>query len=97
MAKALQQRGMTMGVLVASMPKWSQFRPLLGADDGADREAFLADMPAAIEDAKSLNATRITVVTGLMDTKVRIDLRSEERRGGNECVRMCRTWWSWNP
>src|SRR3546814_186590 len=76
MAKALQQRGMTMGVLVASMPKWSQFRPLLGADDGADREAFLADLPAAIEVAKRLNATWLTVVTGFMDPKVPIDLQT---------------------
>src|SRR3546814_18547332 len=76
MAKALQQRGMTMGVLVASMPKWSQFRPLLGADDGADREAFLADLPAAIEVAKRLTATWLTVVTGLMDPKRPIDLQT---------------------
>ena len=27
MAKALAQRGMTMGVFVASMPKWAEFRP----------------------------------------------------------------------
>ncbi len=76
MAKALQQRGMTMGVLVASMPKWAQFRPLLGADDGADREAFLADLPAAIEVAKRLNATWLTVVTGFMDPKVPVDLQT---------------------
>ncbi|HVI97772.1 MAG TPA: TIM barrel protein [Sphingomonas sp.] len=75
MAKALQQRNMTMGVLVASMPKWSQFRPLLGADDGADREAFLADLPAAIEVAKRLNAKWLTVVTGFMDPKVPVDLQ----------------------
>src|SRR3546814_20336570 len=70
MAKALQQRGMTMGVLVASMPKWSQFRPLLGADDGADREAFLADLPAATEGAQRLTATWLTVVTGSRDLTV---------------------------
>ena len=52
MAKALRQRGMTMGVLVASMPKWSQFRPILGANDGAEREAMLADLGTAIEVAK---------------------------------------------
>lgn len=92
MAKALQQRGMTMGVLVASMPKWSQFRPLLGADDGADREAFLADLPAAIEVAKRLNATWLTVVTGFMDPKVPVDLQTARiievmRRAGDIAAR----------
>ncbi|RIA45526.1 hydroxypyruvate isomerase [Hephaestia caeni] len=92
MAKAFQQRGMTMGVLVASMPKWSQFRPLLGADDGADREAFLADLPAAIEVAKRLNATWLTVVTGFMDPKVPVDLQTARiievmRRAGDLAAR----------
>lgn len=76
MAKALRQRGMTMGVLVASMPKWSQFRPLLGADDGAEREAMLADLGPAIEVAKRLDAKWLTVVTGFMDPKVPIDLQT---------------------
>ena len=38
MARALSQRGMTMGVFVASMPKWAKSRPLLGANDDADRD-----------------------------------------------------------
>ncbi|MDJ0276149.1 TIM barrel protein [Sphingomonas sp. 2R-10] len=76
MAKALQQRGMTMGVFVASMPKWAQSRPLLGANDGAEREAFLADIRASIDVARRLSATRMTVVTGFMDPKVPVDIQT---------------------
>nr|WP_235515588.1 TIM barrel protein [Sphingomonas sp. Leaf10] len=76
MAKALQQRGMTMGVFVASMPKWSQSRPLLGANDGAEREGFLDDIRASIDVAKRLSATRMTVVTGFMDPKVPLDIQT---------------------
>jgi len=70
MARALAQRGMTMGVFVASMPKWADFRPLLGANDEAEREAFLADIRSSVEIAKRLNAKHMTVVTGFMDRKV---------------------------
>lgn len=76
MAKALQQRGMTMGVFVASMPKWSQSRPLLGANDGAEREGFVNDIRASIDVAKRLSATRMTVVTGFMDPKVPVDIQT---------------------
>lgn len=76
MAKALSTRGMTMGVFVASMPKWAQSRPLLGATDGADREAFLADIRSSVEVAKRLNATRMTVVTGFLDRKVPVDIQT---------------------
>lgn len=92
MAKALHQRGITMGVLVASMPKWSAFRPILGADDGAEREAMLADLGRAIEVAKRLDARWLTVVTGFMDPKVPIDLQTARiielmRRAGDVAVR----------
>ncbi len=76
MAKALRDRGMTMGVFVASMPKWAQSRPLLGANDGAEREAFLADIRSSIEVAKRLNARCMTVVTGFMDPKVPVDIQT---------------------
>lgn len=76
MAKALQQRGMTMGVFVASMPKWAQSRPVLGATDGAEREAFLADIRASIDVAKRLSATRMTVVTGFLDPRVPLDIQT---------------------
>ncbi len=76
MAKALRQRNMTMGVFVASMPKWAQSRPILGANDGAEREAFLADIRASIDVAKRLSATRMTVVTGFMDPRVPVDIQT---------------------
>jgi hydroxypyruvate isomerase len=76
MAKALAQRGMTMGVFVASMPKWAQSRPLLGANDDADREGFLADIRASIEVAKRLDARHMTVVTGFLDAKVPVDVQT---------------------
>ncbi|MCD2324363.1 TIM barrel protein [Sphingomonas sp. IC-56] len=76
MAKALADRNMTMGVFVASMPKWSQSRPLLGAADDADREAFLADIRTSIDVAKRLNARHMTVVTGFLDLKVPVDIQT---------------------
>ena len=76
MAKALAQRGMTMGVFVASMPKWAKSRPLLGANDDADREGFLTDIRASIAVAKRLNATRMTVVTGFMDPKLPVEIQT---------------------
>jgi hydroxypyruvate isomerase len=76
MAKALETRGMTMGVFVASMPKWAKSRPLLGAEDGTEREEFLADIRGSIEVAKRLNATRMTVVTGFMDPRAPLDIQT---------------------
>ncbi len=70
MARALRQRGMTMGVFVASMPRWTESRPVLGADDDGDRQRFLADIRASVEVAKRLNATRATVVTGFTDPRL---------------------------
>lgn len=76
MAKALTQRGMKMGVFVASMPKWAQSRPLLGGNDDADREAFLADIRGAVDIAKRLNATEMTVVPGFLDPRVPLDIQT---------------------
>lgn len=76
MAQALARRGMRMGVFVASMPRWSEFRPVLGADDGADREAFLADIRSSVEVARRLDATRMTVVAGFMDRRVPEDIQT---------------------
>lgn len=76
MARALQQRGMTMGVFVASMPKWAQSRPVLGANDAADRTAFLADIRASIDVAKRLNAKWMTVVPGFLDRRVPVDIQT---------------------
>ena len=76
MARALQQRGMTMGVFVASMPKWADFRPLLGGDDNGDREAFLADIRASIDVAGRLNARWMTVVPGFLDRRLPLEIQT---------------------
>ncbi|UIJ46748.1 TIM barrel protein [Sphingomonas cannabina] len=76
MAKALASRGMTMGVFVASMPKWSEFRPVLGGNDDGDREAFLADVRASVEVAKRLNAKWTTVVTGFLDRRLPVEIQT---------------------
>lgn len=70
MARALQQRGMTMGVFVASMPKWGEMRPLLGGNDDGEREGFLADIRASVDVARRLNAKWMTVVPGFLDRKL---------------------------
>ena len=46
--KTLDDLGMTMGVFVASMPRWDDFRPQLGGNDDADRERFLAEMDQVV-------------------------------------------------
>jgi hydroxypyruvate isomerase len=76
MARALQQRGMTMGVFVASMPKWADFRPLLGGNDDAEREAFLADIRASVDVAKRLNAKWMTVVPGFLDRRLPVEIQT---------------------
>jgi hydroxypyruvate isomerase len=76
MAKALSDRGMKMGVFVASMPKWGESRPQFGADDAAERDAFLADIRSSVEIAKRLNVKHMTVVTGFMHRKVPLDIQT---------------------
>ena len=76
MAKALADHGMTMGVFVASMPKWGEMRPLLGGNDDADREAFLADIRASVDVAKRLNTKWATVVPGFMDSRLPVDIQT---------------------
>jgi hydroxypyruvate isomerase len=76
MAQALSRRGMKMGVFVASMPRWAQSRPLLGANDDGERLAFLEDVRTSVEVAKRINATHATVVTGFMDQKVPPDIQT---------------------
>ncbi len=76
MARALQQRGMTMGVFVASMPRWGEFRPQLGGNDDSDRERFLADIRSSIDVAKRLNSKHMTIVTGFMDRKLPVEIQT---------------------
>ena len=66
-AKALRDRKMTMGVFVASMPKWSESRPLLGGDDDAERQAFLADVTSAVDVAKRVGAKHMIQMGRIID------------------------------
>ncbi|WP_420141217.1 hydroxypyruvate isomerase family protein, partial [Sphingomonas sp.] len=75
MARALQQRNMRMGVLVASMPRWGDFRPVLGGDDDAERQGFLADIRRSVEVAKRLNARWMTIVPGFVDPRLPMDVQ----------------------
>ena len=76
MARALQQRGMTMGVFVAGMPRWGEMRPLLGGNEDADRERFLADIRASVDVARRLDAKWMTVVPGFMDRKLPVEIQT---------------------
>lgn len=76
MARALHQRGMTMGVFVASMPRWADFRPVLGGNDEGDRTAFLADIRASVDVAERLNAKWMTVVPGFLDPRLPIAIQT---------------------
>lgn len=76
MARALARHGMTMGVFVASLPQWSTFQPVLGGEDDAPRQAFLADIRAAVNVAKRLNAKWTTVVPGFLDPRVPMDMQT---------------------
>ena len=76
MARALQQRGMTMGVFVASMPRWGDFRPQLGGNDDGDRERFLADIRSSVDVAKRLNSKHMTIVPGFMDRKLPVEIQT---------------------
>jgi hydroxypyruvate isomerase len=76
MARALRQRNMMMGVFVASMPRWADYRPLLGGNDDAEREAFLADIRASIDVARRLDARWMTIVPGFMDRKLPEDIQT---------------------
>lgn len=73
---ALAARGMTMGVFVASLPRWSEFRPVLGGDDDGDRAAFLADVRAAVDVAKRTGARWTTIVPGFADRRVPMELQT---------------------
>ncbi|MEG8053207.1 TIM barrel protein [Sphingomonas aerolata] len=76
MARALSQRGTDDGRLRREHAQMGEVAPLLGANDDADREGFLADIRASIAVAKRLNATRMTVVTGFMDPKLPVEIQT---------------------
>lgn len=76
MGRALAARGMTMGVFVASMPRWGDFRPVLGGNDEADRAAFLADVRASVDVARRTGAKWATIVPGFVDRRVPMDIQT---------------------
>jgi len=63
MAKALDERGMRLGVFVAHHADFA--RVTFASDDPAARDEILADMHRAVEVAKRVNAKWCTVVPGL--------------------------------
>jgi hydroxypyruvate isomerase len=76
MARALRERRMTMGVFVASMPRWGDMRPVLGGDDESDRTAFLADIRASIDVAGRLEAKWMTIVPGFLDRRLPLAIQT---------------------
>jgi hydroxypyruvate isomerase len=76
MARALQQRNMTMGVFVAGMPRWGEMRPLLGGDDDADRERFIDEVGASVDVARRLDAKWMTVVPGFLDRRLPLEIQT---------------------
>lgn len=76
MGRALAARNMTMGVFVASMPRWGDFRPVLGGNDEGDRAAFLADVRGAVDVARRTGAKWTTIVPGFVDRRVPMDIQT---------------------
>jgi hydroxypyruvate isomerase len=74
--RALAARGMTMGVFVASLPRWGEFRPVLGGKDDQDRASFLADVRTAVDVAKRTGAKWMTIVPGFVDRRVPEDIQA---------------------
>jgi hydroxypyruvate isomerase len=74
--RALAARGMTMGVFVASLPRWGEFRPVLGGKDDQDRASFLADVRTAVDVAKRTGAKWTTIVPGFVDRRVPEDIQA---------------------
>ena len=67
-AKAMESRGMAMGVFVAHSIAWRQ--PNLANGDPDMRAQFLAEITESVEVAKRVNATWMTVVPGHVDLRL---------------------------
>jgi len=70
-AREMERLGMRMGVFVAHTIHWTQ--PNLASGDPGKREEFLAEIRAAVEVAKRVNATWMTVVPGHEDLRLHRD------------------------
>ncbi|GGZ73386.1 hydroxypyruvate isomerase family protein [Algibacter mikhailovii] len=75
MAKAMTDRGMTMGVFVAHKIDWKT--PTLTSGNAAKREKFLDEIKESIEVALRLNAKWMTVVLGFIDMKQDFNYQTE--------------------
>lgn len=76
MGRALARHGMTMGVFVASLPRWGDFQPVLGGEDDSGRTAFLKDVRAAVDVARRTGAKWTTIVPGFVDRRVPMDIQT---------------------
>jgi hydroxypyruvate isomerase len=65
MAKAMQRRGIAMGIFVVGMS--TAWKPSFVTGDKGIAEEFLADCRKAVDVAKRMNATWMTVVPGSLD------------------------------
>lgn len=67
MAKTMEERGLEMGVFVASRVYWQE--PNLAGGDQGKREEFLQEIIDSVEVAKRVRATWMTVVPGQVDLR----------------------------
>ena len=67
MAKTMEERGLEMGVFVASRVYWQE--PNLAGGDQGKREEFLQEIIDSVEVAKRVRATWMTVVPGHVDLR----------------------------
>jgi len=74
-AKTMNERGMRMGVFVAHKIYWQKAN--LASGDTSLRNEFLADIKAAIEVAKRVNAKWMTVVPGHIDPKLNMGYQTD--------------------
>ena len=67
MASLMSEKGLAMGVFVAHSISWNE--PNLASGDPELRKAFLEEIRKAVEVAKRVNATWMTVVPGHLDLR----------------------------
>jgi hydroxypyruvate isomerase len=72
--RELERLGITMGVFVVSMA--TSWKPSFVTRDPGVREQFLSDCRAAVEVAKRVGATWMTVVPGTLDARLEMDFQT---------------------
>lgn len=73
-AAIMSKRGMTMGIFVAADIDWRN--PTLTTGKAEHRDKFLDDCKKAVDVAKRVNATHMTVVPGTLDPRLDIDYQN---------------------